>query len=260
MSEPIYSPDGSMVWNGTTWVAVETKLEDNSLAAFARSLPTASDNNQNLAQSQPYVLVNVENTNADKIENLARVMIDKLNRGDMATAKECWNRAKMIDLHYTYEIFEKKYAYQIADGYFQVALSELNSFRGLYDNPMTISVQFRIEVEAAPTLVKLALENSTAFVPGQNSFDYNYLYSVMWLYCRRFDLVWNREQCQKNFESYFGLAYKLANSSAEYNQLRDLRDMWKDQMREIKSETKSIVFYGIIVALGWVFFMALVLN
>ena len=62
----------------------------------------------------------------------------------------------------------------------------------------------------------------------------------MWLYCRRFDLVWNREQCQKNFESYFGVAYKLANSSAEYNQLRDLRDMWKDQMREIKSETKSI--------------------
>ena len=158
-------------------------------------------------------------------------MIDKLNRGDMKTAKECWDKAKMVDLNTTKQVFENKYAHQIAEGYLMIAISELRSFKQLYDNS-TIGIDFKVQVELAPNMVIAALENYTAFVPGHTSFDYNFLYATMWLYCRR--VVWKREGSQRNFQSYFSKAYELATTIDEYDQLSELKDII-DILRQIRS-------------------------
>lgn len=259
MSDKIYSPDGQMVWDGSSWKPVETNSNENSLADFARNLPQPSS--QGYSQNQyPQQTTFVPNTNNNvgQIDNLARVMIDKLNRGDMKTAKECWDKAKMVDLNTTKQVFENKYAHQIAEGYLMIAISELRSFKQLYDNPSTIGIDFKVQVELAPNMVIAALENYTAFVPGHTSFDYNFLYATMWLYCRRFDLVWKREGSQRNFQSYFSKAYELATTIDEYDQLSELKDMWKQQKSDIKSETNTIVILGIVVLVGWIALFAII--
>ena len=259
MSDEIYSPDGQMVWDGSSWKPVGCNRNENSLADFARSLPQPSSQGYGQTQNtQQTVFVGNTNDNLGQIDNLARVMIDKLNRGDMKTAKECWDKAKMIDLNTTQQVFENKYAYQIAEGYLVIAISELSSFKQLYDNPSTIGIEFKVQVELAPNMVIAALDNYTAFVPGHTSFDYNFLYATMWLYCRRFDLVWKREGCQRNFQSYFSKAYELAKTIDEYDQLSELKDMWKQQKADIKSETNSIIILGIVVLIAWIALFAII--
>ena len=164
MSDEIYSPDGQMVWDGSSWKPVESNRNENSLADFARSLPQPSSQGYGQTQNtQQTVFVGNTNDNLGQIDNLARVMIDKLNRGDMKTAKECKDKAKMIDLNTTQQVFENKYAYQIAEGYLVIAISELSSFKQLYDNPSTIGIEFKVQVELAPNMVIEALDNYTAF-------------------------------------------------------------------------------------------------
>lgn len=259
MSDKIYSPDGQMVWDGSSWQPVQINSGESSLADFARLLPrSGSEENTGHFYPQQSNFAPATNNNIEQIDNLARVMIDKLNRGDMKTAKECWDRAKMIDMITTEQIFENKYASQIAEGYMGIAISELVSFKQLYDNPATIGVGFKVQVELAPTMIIAALDNSTAFVPGYASFDYNFLYATMWLYCRRFDLIWKREGCQRNFESYFSKAYELAKTIDEYNQLGELKDMWRQQKDDIKSEFTTIIILGIVVLIGWVALLAII--
>ena len=141
---------------------------------------------------------------------------------------------------------------------FSIALSNLNEFKHLYENPLTIGIDFKVQVQVAPNLIELALENSTAFVPGNDSFQYNFLYANLWLYCRRFDLVWKRESCQKKFEYYFSIAYKLATSLDDFNRLSSLKKMWEKQLTDIKSEYGKIIIGGIVVILLWIFFIALI--
>lgn len=259
MSDKIYSPDGQMVWDGSSWKPVETSSNENSLADFARNLPQPSSQGYSQNQySQQTTFVPNTNNNLGQIDNLARVMIDKLNRGDMKTAKECWDKAKMVDLNTAQQVFEKKYAYQIAEGYLRIAISQLKSFKQLYDNPSTIGIEFKMQVELAPNMVIAALDNYTAFVPGHTSFDYNFLYATMWLYCRRFDLVWKREGSQRNFQSYFSKAYELATTIDEYDQLSQLKDMWNQQKNDIKSETNTIVILGMLVLVGWIALFAII--
>ena len=80
----------------------------------------------------------------------------------------------------------------------------------------------------------------------------------MWLYCRRFDLVWKRDGCQRNFQSYFSKAYELAKTIDEYDQLSELKDMWKQQKADIKSETNSIIILGIVVLIAWIALFAII--
>lgn len=259
MSGPIYSPDGSMVWNGTSWTPVENRIEADNLTDFAKSLSAVTNQvNSNPVSVRNYNQQSYQDGNLRRIENLAKVMIDNLNRGDMETAKNCWNQAKMIDIITTQQIFEHKYANEIADGYFSIALSNLNEFRHLYENPLTIGIEFKVQVQVAPNLIELALENSTAFVSPNGSFQYNFLYANLWLYCRRFDLVWKRDSCQKKFEHYFSIAYKLATSLDEFNSLRSLKNMWEKQLTDIKSEYGKIIIGGIVVIILWIFFIGFI--
>ena len=100
MSGPVISPDGKFLWTGNSWVPVDNSNPDNSLSTFAKNLVSTT--------TQPSLSPQYQNASSDQIENLAKVMIDKLNRGDMKTAKDCWNQAKMINIATTQQIFEVK--------------------------------------------------------------------------------------------------------------------------------------------------------
>ena len=264
MSEPIYSPDGQQVWTGTGWVPVENPTPENSLTAFARNLPPAPTQHapsniptyqtQYSVPTQHTPSIQHHNSSTNQIENYAKVMIDKLNRGDMKSAKDCWNQAKMIDISTTQQIFEVKYANEIANAYQLIALSELGKFEIMYEQPRQIDIEFKVKVELAPTMIELALENSTAFVPASNSFQYNYLYAMMWLYCRRFDLVWNREQSQRNYNSYLSTARSLVKSPSDIEKIRSLEYMHQQQLKDIKKET-----IGLVVATLFVLIIAIIL-
>jgi len=188
-----------------------------------------------------------------QIENLAKVMIDKLNRNDMKTAKECWNQAKMIDLLTTQHVFENQYANAISNGYLQVANHELNNFQQLYNNPNVIGLEFKVQVEIAPKMVELALNNSTAFVSEHDSFQYNLLYAKMWLFCRRFNLVWNRQECQRNYNHYLAIARRLSSSPSDIDDLMAMERMHRDQLESIKSEKVGLFVLTLSVGIICVF-------
>ena len=239
MADIIYSPDGQFLWTGTKWVAVNSGKESIRDTAssnpgnefWARGSTTNSANDQNYA----------------KIENLARVMIDKLNRHDMITAKECWTQAKMIDLTITELIFEQQYAKEISDGYLKIAEFELNQFELLYHNPHTVDITFRVKVEMATNPIELALFNSSTFLSQHISFGYNILYAKMWLYCRRFNLVWNREICQKKYELHLGVAQRLASNSVQINDCKRIERIHNEQISDIRNENANQLVIGIIL-------------
>ena len=239
MSEPVYSPDGQHLWTGTTWIPVNNPAPTTLAPAFSDIVA------QGFVQAPSYGQ-QTSNHNA-QIENLAKVMIDKLNRNDMQTAKECWNQAKMIDLLTTQHVFENQYANAISNGYLQIANYELKKFKQLYDTPSVVGIEFKVQVEMAPINIELALGNSTAFVSHYDSFQYNLLYAKMWLYCRRFSLVWNRDECQRNYDDYLRIARNLCVSSSELTELLALESMHSEQLESIKSETVGLVFLTLIM-------------
>ncbi len=80
MSDEIYSPDGQMVWDGSSWKPVETNRNENSLADFARNLPQSSIQGYTQPQNtQKTAFVATQIIISSKLTS-CRVMIDKLNR------------------------------------------------------------------------------------------------------------------------------------------------------------------------------------
>lgn len=240
MSEPVYSPDGQHLWTGTTWVPVNNPATA-TLGPFFQDIATTG------FVQNPLPHIQQNSNNISQIENLAKVMIDKLNRNDLKIAKECWNQAKMIDLLTTQHVFENQYASAISNGYLQIANYELNNFKQLYDNPNVVGIEFKVQVEMAPNNIELALNNSTAFVSQHNSFQYNLLYAKMWLYCRRFSLVWNRQECQINYDNYLAIARSLSKSSFDVEDLMALERMHSNQLESIKNDTVNLFFLTLLL-------------
>ena len=165
----------------------------------------------------------------------------------MSTAKECWTQAKMVDLTITELLFEQKYATQISDGYLKIAAHELDQFELLYRNPHTVDISFRVKVEMATNPIELALSNSSTFLSQHVSFGYNILYAKMWIYCRRFNLVWNREICQKKYELHLGVAQRLASNAVQLNDCKRIEGIYKEQISDIRNENANQLVIGIIL-------------
>lgn len=221
------SPDGRNIWTGTKWVPVN---------------PVDS------IQTNPQR--NISDEQRRQIENMANVMIDKLHRGDMASAKECWNQAKMIDLNTTKLIFETQKSREISDAYLLLAETNLANFQLLYDNP-SFGIDFKVKVEMAPQSVEMALNNATTFGTFLDSFRYNFLYARMWLYCNKFDLVWNKEYTKERFYTYLERAEQCSTTTFQYQSIADLQDLLERNEAERRAffSTQIIESVGLIIGI-----------
>jgi len=212
----------------------------------------------------------VQNTLAEskeeRIDNLANVMIDKLSRGDMKSARDCWNQAKMIDIVITEKLFNNKYSKQIVNGYHSIAESELDEFSKLfYTNPPYLDPKFHESVRLAPINIKLALENSTSFENSNKSFRYNLLHARLNLYSSWFtggkcSTTWDLNECNELFEKHLKKAKEnvtplqqksLESLVKEYTKLQERR-----KMQSAGEATLIVILLGICV-LGFVFVSSL---
>lgn len=247
MADDLLSPDGNFIWSGTKWIPT-TKLETNSQSVWARE--TSQELKPELVSSPHLVSLK------SQVRNLALVMIDHLQSGDMQAAKDCWNSSKMLDLSLTKQVFEKEYSVEISNAYLQIAEYKLNEFEDLYNRAHTAGIGFKLEVEVAPTMIKLALENSTAFFPGLLSFKYNLLYAKMWMFCKRFELIWVRDVCNQYYALYYNFAHDLALQNTQIFELNSLSDM-NDNLQKNFAEEHLVsymeTFVGIILAMFFVF-------
>lgn len=237
MSDIEYSPDGQFLWTGAKWVAVNSEKPTIG--------ESASSNKRDEFWARGSANSRTNDEAYSKIENLARVMIDKLNRNDLLSAKECWTQAKMVDLTITELVFEQQYGKEISDAYLSIAEFELDKFEALYNNPHTVDIAFRVKVEMATNPIEMALSNSSAFLSQHVSFGYNILYAKMWLFCRRFNLVWNRDTCHAQYELYLGVAQRLASNAIEIEACRRIEHRFDEQMSDIQNENTTLLITGI---------------
>ena len=234
-----FSPDGTHLWTGTKWVPVNPSKTSQAHQRI--------DTNQVSAE------------HVRQIGNLADVMIDKLNRGDMASAKDCWNQAKMIDLNTTKKVFDVLKAREISDAYLNLADFHLHSFRQLYDNPM-FGIEFKVQVQMAPNQIELALNNSTTFGIYLDTFKYNLLYAKMWLYCNKFDAIWDRNTSKERFYYYLELAEKNTSSRHDLVKISELQDLFEQYEEERKSNESSEMVKAVGIFIFGILFLLFVLN
>lgn len=242
MSDIEYSPDGQFLWTGAKWVAVNSENQTRGDSASSNKADEfwARGSTNSRTNDEAY----------SKIENLARVMIDKLSRNDLISAKECWTQAKMVDLTITELVFEQQYGKEISDAYLSIAEYELDKFEVLYNNPHTVDIAFKVKVEMATNPIEMALSNSSTFLSQHVSFRYNILYAKMWLFCRRFNLVWNREKCHAQYELYLGVAQRLASNATEMDACRNIEHRFDEQMNVIRNENTTLLISGIFLILA----------
>jgi hypothetical protein len=246
MDDPMLSPDGNFLWSGAKWIPVHNQ-DSNPSEIWG----PASTNNPHLNKG--------ENPIRKQVVNMALVMIDNLRIGDMKGAKECWNRSKMLDISTTKEVFEREYAEHISLAYLQIAEVKLAEFKTLFDRAATVDIGFKVQVEMAPDVIKMALENSTAFVPGNLSFQYNLLYAKMWMYCKRFDLIWVRSVCEQEYVMYYNRAHDLAVSNHQVVELNMLYDMNADLKNDFAIENLVQNVLAVIGLFAIVFFIWVVI-
>tara|TARA_B100000214_G_C23898752_1_gene595439 strand:- start:243 stop:986 length:744 start_codon:yes stop_codon:yes gene_type:complete len=172
-------------------------------------------------------------TKEEEIENLAKVMIDKLSRGDMKSARKCWDQAKMVDILLTEKTFNKKYSKEIVNGYLSIAESALDDFSKLfYTDPPYWDLGFQARVRMAPEDVVIPLENSTAFGASEKSFKYNIIYARLHLYRSWFTggscaTTWELGECNKQYEKYL----KEAKKSVRPPEMKKLESLEKEHSK-----------------------------
>ena len=247
MDDPMLSPDGNFLWSGAKWIPVRNEGSNPSDVWASTNTNTPHHNMDG-------------NPIRKQVVNMALVMIDNLSIGDMKGAKECWNRSKMLDISTTKEVFEREYAEQISLAYLQIAEVKLAEFKTLFDRATTVDIGFKVQVEMAPDMIKMALENSTAFVPGNLSFKYNLLYAKMWMYCKRFDLIWVRSVCEQEYVMYYNRAHDLALEKHQVVELNMLYDMNAELKNDFAREGFLQNILAIIGLFATIFFIWFVIS
>ena len=99
MSDPIFSPDGKMVYVDGEWVAKDSIISIND------SVVTGN------------ITINTSKTDEDLVENLFDLAIDCLSRQDMAGALDAFREAKKINVKLANSVFEVERKLELAEAY-----------------------------------------------------------------------------------------------------------------------------------------------
>ncbi|MDP6869543.1 MAG: hypothetical protein QGI21_02075 [Candidatus Poseidoniaceae archaeon] len=124
MSQPILSPDGSMMWDGSKWIPVNTDSNSHIISdsVVMGDIKTEVTHEHNTT---------VHNTVVQDSEKMVRshlsTMIDAMVEGRLVDAKNIYEKAKQIDYHLAINLHDGEFHPRIVNALFENARSYCNS-------------------------------------------------------------------------------------------------------------------------------------
>ncbi len=158
MSQPILSPDGSMMWDGSKWVPVDTNsgphiISDSVVMGDIRTEVTHEHN------------TTVHNTVVQDSEKMVRshlnTMIDAMVEGRLNEAKNIYERSKQIDYDLAINLHDGEYHPRIVNALFQNAHAFCNS--------MILNYKWKRQLETLPVYQAKFAQN---YNQGVQKLDY----------------------------------------------------------------------------------------
>lgn len=122
MSDPIYSPDGKHIWNGTEWVSVPQPTEQKNLIQDSVIMGDVKNETN----------ISINNLDAhSKIENYCDLYLYRISKDDIDAANEVLEMSKQTNLRITEQVFKGARLFEVSQQVLTYVRQKIESFVNL---------------------------------------------------------------------------------------------------------------------------------